>query len=183
MANREERMKKTIVAVLAIVMTAGTLMAAPAQNRRNRAGMLFRLVASVRAELGLNETQNQKLDQLLTEVKTYLQNQVKGVKGQQDRMMDEFVADNFNAEAIRAEREKLRDQKRVEVEKFMTAKIQALHDLLTKDQRQKLLEIAKEKRQQFMNMRKGRRGGRMGGRMNGGMQQGSHPGMGMHNNW
>ena len=172
-------MKKTIIAVLGIVMVTGTLMAAPGQNRRSRTGMLFRLVSSVRAELGLNETQNQKLDQLLNEVRSYWQNQVKGFKGQRDKMMDEFVSDNFNAEAIRVERQKLRDQRRAEIEKFMTAKIQALHDLLTKEQRQKLLEIAREKRQQFMNMRKGRRGGRMGG----GMQQGGHPGMGMQHNW
>ncbi len=177
-------MKKTIIAVLGIVMVAGTLMAAPGRTRQNRpnvrqnrTGMLFRLVASARTELGLNETQNQKLDALLTEVKNYWQNQMKGVKGQQDKMMDEFVSDSFNAEAIRVEREKLRDEKRAEVEKFMTQRTQALHDLLTKEQRQKLLDIAKEKRQQFMNMRNNRRGG--------GMDRGTKRGdrRGMQNNW
>lgn len=176
-------MKKTIIAVLGIVMVTGTLMAAPGRARenrpdvrQNRAGMIFRLVASVRTELGLNETQNQKLDALLTEVKTYWQNQVKGLRGDKDKMMDEFVSDSFNAEAIRVEREKLRDQKRAEVEKFMTGKIQALHDLLTKEQRQKLLDLAKEKRQQFMNMR-----GRRGERMDRGMRDGSRGGM--RQNW
>ncbi len=176
-------MKKTIIAVLGIVMVTGTLIAAPGRTRQNRSavrqnrsGMLFRLVASVRTELGLNETQNQKLDALLTEVKNYWQNQVKGLRGEKDKMMDEFVSDNFNAEAIRVEREKLRDQKRAEVEKFMTGKIQALHDLLTKEQRQKLLDIAKEKRQRFMDMR-----GRRGGRMDRGMRDGSRSGM--QQNW
>ena len=169
-------MKRTIIAVLGIVMVTGTLIAAPGRTRQNRSGMLFRLVASVRTELGLNETQNQKLDALLTEVKNYWQNQVKGLRGEKDKMMDEFVSDNFNAEAIRVEREKLRDQKRAEVEKFMTGKIQALHDLLTKEQRQKLLEIAKEKREQFMNMKDHR-----GGRMDRGMRKGGR--RGMQQNW
>jgi len=176
-------MKKTIIAVLGIVMVTGTLMAAPGRARenrpdvrQNRSGMIFRLVASVRTELGLNETQNQKLDALLTEVKTYWQNQVKGLRGDKDKMMDEFVSDSFNAEAIRVEREKLRDQKRAEVEKFMTGKIQALHDLLTKEQRQKVLDLAKEKRQQFMNMRN-----RHGSRMERGTKRGGR--QGMQNNW
>ncbi|NOZ12167.1 MAG: periplasmic heavy metal sensor [Acidobacteria bacterium] len=170
-------MKKTVITVLGVLMIAGTLMAAPGRDgSRDHAGMLFRLVSSVRAELGLNETQNQKLDQLLNEVRTYWQSQMKGIKGQRDKMMDEFVSDNFNAEAIRVERQKLRDQKRAEIEKFLAEKIQVLHDLLTKEQRQKLVTIMKQKRQNFMNnMRKGRRGGRMGG----GMQQGAFPGMGM----
>ena len=159
-------------------------MAAPGRNRQNRpevrqnqTGMLFRLVASVRTELGLNETQNQKLDALLSEVKSYWQNQMTGIESQQEKMMDEFASDNFNAEAIRADREKLRDQKRAEVEKFMTQKIQALHDLLTKEQRQKILDIAKDKRQQFMNMRNNRRGGGM----DRGMKRGGR--QGMQNNW
>ncbi len=166
-------MKKTLIAVLGILMVTGTLMAAPGRNRsKDNNSMLFRLVSSVRAELGLTETQNQKLDKLLNEVRTYWQSQMKGMKGHRDKMMDEFVSDNFNAEAIRVERQKLRDQKRAEIEKFITVKIQALHDLLTKEQRQKLLAIAKERRQHFMNnMRKGRRGGRM--------QHGGYPGMGM----
>ncbi|NOY23022.1 MAG: hypothetical protein GXO70_05895 [Acidobacteria bacterium] len=176
-------MKRTVIAVLGIVMVAGTLMAAQGrvrQNRpnirQNRTGMLFRLVAAARPELGLNETQNQKLDALLTEVKSYWQSQVKAMKGRQDQGMDEFVSDSFNAEAIRVEREKMRDQKRVEVEKFMTQKIQALHDLLTKDQRQKLLDIAKDKRQQFMNMKD-----HHGSRMDRGMKRGGR--QGMQNNW
>lgn len=169
-------MKKTIIAVLGIVLVTGTLMAAPGRTRQNRPGMLFRLVASVRTELGLNESQNQKLDALLTEVKTYWQNQVKGLRGDKDKMMDEFVSDSFNAEAIRVEREKLREQKRAEVEKFMTGKIQALHDLLTKEQRQKLLDLAKERRQKFMKMRD-----RRGGRMDRGMRDGRRGGM--RQNW
>lgn len=176
-------MKKTIIAVLGIVMVTGTLMAVPGRTRQNRpevrqnrTGILFRLVATARTELGLNETQNQKLDALLTEVKNYWQNQVKGMESQQDKMMDEFVSDSFNAEAIRVEREKLRDQKRAEVEKFMTQKTQALHDLLTKEQRQKLLDIGKEKRKQFMNMRNRRGSGMERGTKRGGRQ-------GMQNNW
>jgi len=179
MANREDKMKRTIIAVLGIVMVTGTLMAAPGRPRENRPNvrqngpaMLFHLVASVRTELGLNESQNQKLDQVLTEVKTYWQNQMKGLRGEKDKMMDEFVSDNFNAEAIRVEQEKLRDEIRAEAEKFMTGKIQALHDLLTKEQRQKLLDIAKEKREQFMNMKD-----RRGGRMDRGMRKGGSRGM------
>ncbi len=167
-------MKKTFVAVLGILMLTGTLVAAPARNRQNHAGMLFRVIASVRAELGLNADQNQKLDALLMDVRTYWQNQVKGMMGQRDKMMDAFVSDNFNAEAIRGQREKIRAKKRLEVEKFMAAKIQELHDLLTKEQRQKLVEILKEKRQRFMKMRGGRKG-----RMGHGMHNGTHPGMGM----
>ncbi len=157
-------MKRTLMAVLVAFLVAGTAMAAPRGPRQKgvegeagpREGMMFRLVASVRTELNLTAEQNTQLDQLLNEVKEFMASERNTFRTNRESMMDQFVAEDFDAASIQASREKLREQRRDRMQSFMIQKIQALHDLLTLEQREQLKEIVKEKRSEMRGNRQDR---------------------------
>jgi len=154
-------MKRTWLIALALVVTVGMATAAPRgmQGREgNRGpGMLFKFVAAVRADLGLSADQNQKLDALLNDVRNFYRQEMQQVRSKGEMLGEEFVSDAFNATAIQTERKKAMEERRQRVEAFMSSRIQQLHDLLTKEQRQKLLDLMKEKRQERMQRMRDRR--------------------------
>ncbi len=139
-------MKKLIIVLVALAMAGSVAMAAPrGQQRgvkRGAPGMMFRLVAEFRAELNLTADQNQQLDDLLNEVKGKLKNRREERGGQ---MGEAFIADDFNAQAIHEARQAEREQFRAEMQTYMADKIQRLHDILTKEQREQLVQLAEEK--------------------------------------
>lgn len=163
-------MKRTLMAALIVLLVTGTAMAAPRGHRQKgmegdrgpHGTMIFRLIASVRTDLDLTADQNAKLDQLLNEVKGFMETERDSFQSNRETMMDQFVAEDFDAAAIHANRMKLRDERRDRFESFMVEKIQALHDLLTQEQREELATILEEKRDRMRGNRSGRglRGGR-----------------------
>ncbi len=163
-------MKRTLMTVLVVFLVAGSVVAAPRGSRQKgmegdrgpHGAMMFRLIASVRTELSLTAEQNTKLDQLLNDVKGFMETERDTFCANRETMMDQFVAEDFNAAAIHANREKLREQRRDRMQSFMIEKTQALHDLLTQEQREKLATILKEKRDEMRGNRprRGSRGGR-----------------------
>ena len=163
-------MKKLIIVVTALAVAATVAMAAPRgkrdgrQDRPGGAGMIFRLASEFRAELNLTAEQNQKLDALLNEVKAKFEGQRSKMRPPQGEMGDAFVADDFNAKQLHADRQAKREAFRAEMETYMTAKIQELHDLLTKEQRQKLMDLVEDKVQEFKDRARDRRGSREGRR-------------------
>ena len=169
-STKEDDMKKLIIVVTVLAVAATVAMAAPRgkrdgrQGRPGSAGMIFRLASEFRAELNLTAEQNQKLDALLNDVKAKFEAQRNKMRPAEGEMGDAFVADDFNAKQIHADRQAKREAFREEMETYMTAKIQELHDLLTKEQRQKLMELVEEKVEQFKDRANDRRGGREGRR-------------------
>ena len=161
-------MKKLIIVLVALAVAGTTAFAAPRGQRDgrrgNNPGMMFRLVAEVRAELGLSAEQNQKLDALLSEVKGKFDSLRQGMQGNRGELGEEFIADDFNAEKVHAERQARRDAMREEMQGYMAGKFQQLHDLLTKEQRTKLIQLAEEKGKEMRKRMDGTRGSREGRR-------------------
>lgn len=163
-------MKRTLIGLLAILLTAGMVTAAPRGprqkgvegNRGPHGALMFRLVASVRTELNLSAEQNTQLDQLLNDVKAFIETERDSFRDRGDSMMEQFVSEDFDAASIHADREKRREELRARAQSFMIGKTQALHDLLTLEQREKLAEIMDEKREEMRGKRprRGSRGGR-----------------------
>lgn len=153
-------MKKLIIVLVALAMAGSAAMAAPRGQRgakRGGPGMMFRLVAEFRAELNLTAEQNQQLDDLLNEVK----GKFKDRRGERGDMGEAFVADDFDARAMHEARQAEREQFRAEMQTFMADKIQQLHDILTKEQREQLVQLAEEKGQEMRKRMGDRRQSRM----------------------
>lgn len=146
-------MKKLFILVLAVAMTL-TVFAGPQGGRKgmrgqDKEGMIFKLVERARVDLNLTADQNQKLDTLLKEMRDYKEKIMKTVKVKKQSMIEDFVSEDFNPEAMQQQNQAERDAVREEARKFMTAKIKQLHDLLTLEQRQKLVDIAKQKKEKM----------------------------------
>ncbi len=148
-------MKKLFISVLVILMAVSVMASQVGQmgrkgNNKHKAGMLFRLVQKARVDLNLTADQNQKLDKLLKEVRDYRTNMMQAMKNKRQSMVDNFISDNFNPEKLYEQRQKEREVQRENARKFMSAKMLELHNLLTKEQRQKLVEFAKTARSKMM---------------------------------
>ena len=166
-------MKKLIALLVISTAAFSTLYGAPhgrksmkKHDRQDRHGMMFKLIESARVDLNLNEKQNTKLDKLLSDVKTYHDNMMKERQAKMAAHVDSFVDDNFDPEKFQANNEAARVKKREESKKFFSEKIKELHSILTKEQREKLVSIAKEKRENFRSKRKDFRGKRHSRNMN-----------------
>jgi len=140
-------MKKLFILTLAMVVSV-SILATPMGHKgmrgakqHSKAGMLLKLVQNARVDLNLTAEQNQKLDNLLKEVKEYRSNMMKAMKEKKQTMMDNFVNDDFNPEKAHEKAKAERDAKKEEVE---------LHDMLTKEQRQKLIEIGQQAHKKMM---------------------------------
>jgi Spy/CpxP family protein refolding chaperone len=170
-------MKKILISVLVILMAA-FVMARPMgqmgrKGNNNKSGMLFRIVQQARVNLNLTAEQNQKLDNLLREVRDFRTNMMQMMKSKRQNMIDSFVSDKFNPEKLYEQRQKERDAQREKARKFMSGKMVELHNLLTKEQRQKLVEFVKTARNRMMKT--GKRPMRPMGPMNPNMPMAPNP--------
>jgi len=112
----------------------------PASRESSKVMAFFRAVKNSRAQLGLNEKQNAELDKILREVDNYTKNLKK--QPESNYFETNFVYDSFDP--FKMDSEKIRRQE--EARKFYLSKMKAIHDLLTKEQRRKLMTYMKTKR-------------------------------------
>ena len=110
--------------------------------------MFFKAVKDYREKLNLTAKQNVELDRILREVENF----TKKIKEERKKnnFEGQFISDSFDPFKIEKEKQKRQE----EIKNFYLSKIKAIHDLLTKKQRQTLVNIIKEKKK---NMRKLRR--------------------------
>ncbi len=150
--------KKVFALMVLTAFTLGSLAYAPAGKRMNRPNpqmrgglktfMFFKAVKNSREKLNLTEKQNVQLDKILRDVEAYTE-KIKEEK-RKDTFAERFVSDSFDPFKIEEEQKR----KKEEIKNFYLSKIKAVHDLLTKEQRQILVDIMKEK---VKNMRKARK--------------------------
>ncbi|BBB32524.1 hypothetical protein TTHT_0972 [Thermotomaculum hydrothermale] len=101
--------------------------------------MFFKVVKDSREQLNLNEKQNVELDKILRDVENFTK-QLREERSK-DNFGNRFVSNSFDPFKFEQERQKRQE----EVKNFYLSKIKAVHDLLTKEQRQKLVDIMREK--------------------------------------
>lgn len=145
----------TVLAVFSLVSLAKIPMRQPEMMKvkPNPKGamktlMFFKAVKDSREKLNLTEKQNVRLDKILRDVEAYTRKLKEERK--KDNFADQFVKDSFDP--FKIEREKQRKQE--EIKNFYLSKIKAIHDLLTKEQRQTLVNIIKEKVQNMRKLKK-----------------------------
>ncbi len=148
--------KKSMLLTVLVAFSLITLASPPMRQHRGmiinpevrgamKTLMFFKVVKNSREKLNLTEKQNVRLDKILREVEDFTQKIKKERK--KDNFSEQFIDDSFDPFKIEEEKQR----KREEIKNFYLSKIKAIHDLLTKEQRQMLVNIIKEKKE---NMRK-----------------------------
>ncbi len=100
----------------------------------------FRTIKNSREKLGLTEKQNVQLDKILRDVENY--NKSAKVQTNNNFLGDNFISDSFDPFKI----DNARRRQKEEARKFYLSRIKAVHDLLTKKQREILVSIMKNRR-------------------------------------
>ena len=150
-------MKKAMVVVMGLMVASAVF----AQGHGMRPGrmammekahpaggaMLVMLIDKHRGELNLAADQSAKLDRILEDIKAFRMEKMEGKKEHRDDMLESFASDSFDPARLKEMKEAEHKKHREEVEAFMDRKMKEVHGLLTPDQRKKVVEIAKAKRE------------------------------------
>ncbi len=137
-------MKRVLAIFTIFAIFSLTTFSMPGMAHRGHEGfmktmMFFKMVKENREKLNLTPDQNSKLDRILRDVENYTAS-LKEEKGKMN-FLDNFVQDSFDPFKFEEEKKK----KKEEIRNFYLSKIKAIHNLLTKKQREKLVSIIKEK--------------------------------------
>lgn len=139
-------MKKVFVLMAGLAVLSVTAMAGPAGVQRGLDEHLFGTFVQHRAELNLTEEQNTQVDALLQEMKdakiATWQREIEHVQ----KALASFVSDEFEPGLMLPIPADILAEMARKYNLFMAQETLKLHDILTPDQRQQLVEMMAEQR-------------------------------------
>ena len=139
-------MKKVFVLMAGLAVLSVTAMAGPARVQRGLDEHLFGTFVQHRAELNLTEEQNTQVDALLQEMKdakiATWQREIEHVQN----ALASFVSDDFEPGLMLPIPADILAEMARKYNLFMAQETLKLHDILTPDQRQQLVDLMAEQR-------------------------------------
>ncbi len=137
-------MKRLTGILMGILVVSTAALAAPRPVNRNLDERLFGAFLEFRAELGLTEDQNVAVDDLLNEMKeariAVRQRELQHVQ----QAFESFISDEFDPRLLLPLPDEVREELQQQYNLFMAEHTVALHDILTPEQRQLLVDLMAE---------------------------------------
>ncbi len=134
-------MKKSLVLILGLAVLSVAAMAGPAGVQGGLDERLFGTFVQHRAELNLTEEQNTQVDALLQEMKdariAMWQREIQHIQ----KALASFVSDDFEPGLMLPIPPDVLAEMTQAYNRFMAQETVKLHDILTADQRQQLVEL------------------------------------------
>jgi len=134
-------MKKLLMITLGTLVFAATVSAGPVHAQRGLDERLFGAFIQHRAELNLTEEQNTAVDALLQEMKeariAARQREIQHIQ----EALASFVSEDFDPALMLPLPPEVVEQIRIAYNTFMAEKTAALHDILSPEQRQLLVDL------------------------------------------
>ncbi len=134
-------MKKALVLMVGLAVLSVTAMAGPAGVQRGLDERLFGTFVQHRAEMNLTEEQNTQVDALLKEMKdariAVWQREIEHIQ----TALASFVSDDFQPDLMLPIPPDILEEMNRAYNLFMARETSKLHDILTAEQRQQLVEL------------------------------------------
>jgi len=132
---------KRLTGIAITLLVAGTLWAQTASAPKGLDERLFGAFIHFRADLGLTDEQNIAADELLNEMKEAAIAIRERERAHAMNALASFLSDDFDPRLMLPLPEEVRDEIRHQYNVFMAQHTLALHDLLTPEQRQLLVDL------------------------------------------
>ncbi len=134
-------MKRLTGIILAVVVLTVTGLATPGPGNRGLDERLFGAFLEFRAELGLTEEQNVAIDDLLNEMKEARIAMQERHRQHVQQAFESFISDDFEPRLMLPLPDELQEELQQQYNVFMAQHTVALHDILTAEQRQLLVDL------------------------------------------
>lgn len=134
-------MKRLTGIFMAVLVLTVTGFAAPGPGNRGLDERVFGAFLEFRAELGLTEEQNVAVDELLNEMK---ETRIAVRQRQREHVQQafaSFISEDFDPRLMLPLPEELQEELQRQYNVFMAEHALALHDILTAEQRQLLVDL------------------------------------------